>query len=259
MAVQGLQPKNLSIAKTKEVMRQQPSGRRPRGRSNRKHFVSPRSQTYDSHGPDVRVRGNAMQVYEKYVNLARDANSSGDRIAAESYQQYAEHYFRILNDTTDPQRPPAPERGAGDRPPGERPAGERPGGERAAGERPGAERPTAESKAPGEQPYPVDAEQPFVEGASAPATAQPNGELPEAAGASKKPAKAAKADGEAAQADGETAPTEGEKAEAKPRPKARPRARTKAKNGSAAESGNGAGGSVKTAPCEPSEASESGA
>ena len=90
-------------------MRQQPSGRRPRGRSNRKHYVPHRSQNYDSHGPDVRVRGNAMQVYEKYVNLARDAFSSGDRIAAESYQQYAEHYFRIINDTTDPQRA-APER-----------------------------------------------------------------------------------------------------------------------------------------------------
>ena len=65
--------------------------------------MSPRSQTFDSNGPDVRVRGNAHQVYEKYLALARDATSSGDRIAAEGYFQFAEHYFRLLNDSTDPQ------------------------------------------------------------------------------------------------------------------------------------------------------------
>ena len=65
--------------------------------------MSPRSQTFDSNGPDVRVRGNAHQVYEKYLALARDASSSGDRIAAEGYFQFAEHYFRVLNDSTDPQ------------------------------------------------------------------------------------------------------------------------------------------------------------
>ena len=91
-------------------MRQQPSGRRPRGRSNRKQYISPKSQIYDSHGPNVRVRGNAMQAYEKYLNLARDASSSGDWVAAEGYYQFAEHYFRIVNDSTDPQRAaPVPE------------------------------------------------------------------------------------------------------------------------------------------------------
>lgn len=84
-------------------MRQSNPGRRPRGRPNRKHHVSPRSQTFDSSGPDVRVRGNAHQVYEKYLALARDATSSGDRVAAEGYYQFAEHYFRVLNDSTDPQ------------------------------------------------------------------------------------------------------------------------------------------------------------
>ncbi|MEM6492422.1 MAG: DUF4167 domain-containing protein [Pseudomonadota bacterium] len=53
-------------------------------------------QTFDSNGPDVRIRGNAVQVYEKYQNLARDASTAGDRIAAESYYQHAEHYYRIL-------------------------------------------------------------------------------------------------------------------------------------------------------------------
>ena len=85
------------------------NGRRPRGRTNRKqHGGGPsRPHTFDSNGPDGRVRGNARQVYEKYLTLARDAQSAGDRIAAEAYYQHAEHYFRILSDTTDPQRPDA--------------------------------------------------------------------------------------------------------------------------------------------------------
>ncbi|MFQ6016944.1 MAG: DUF4167 domain-containing protein [Kiloniellaceae bacterium] len=78
-------------------------GRRPRGRPNRRqHGGSPRSTNYDSNGPEGRIRGNAHQVYEKYVALARDALSSGDRVSAETYYQHAEHYFRILNDSTDP-------------------------------------------------------------------------------------------------------------------------------------------------------------
>jgi hypothetical protein len=55
-----------------------------------------RHQTFDSNGPDVRIRGNAFQVHEKYLALARDAQSAGDRIAAENYLQHAEHYYRII-------------------------------------------------------------------------------------------------------------------------------------------------------------------
>ncbi len=84
-------------------MRQGSNGRRPRGRPHRKqHGGSPRHNSFDSNGPDGRVRGNAHQVYEKYVALARDALSSGDRISAETYYQHAEHYYRILNASTDP-------------------------------------------------------------------------------------------------------------------------------------------------------------
>ena len=84
------------------------NGRRPRGRTNRKQHGGgggggqPRIHTFDSNGPDGRVRGNARQVYEKYLSLARDASSAGDRVAAEAYYQHAEHYFRILSDSTDP-------------------------------------------------------------------------------------------------------------------------------------------------------------
>jgi hypothetical protein len=58
--------------------------------------MSLRHQTFDSNGPEVRVRGNAWQVYEKYQSLARDAAGSGDKVLAESYLQHAEHYFRII-------------------------------------------------------------------------------------------------------------------------------------------------------------------
>src|SRR3978361_1478845 len=56
-----------------------------------------RNHVFDSSGPDLRVRGTAQQLFEKYLQLGRDATSSGDRVMAESYFQYAEHYFRILN------------------------------------------------------------------------------------------------------------------------------------------------------------------
>lgn len=55
-----------------------------------------RSQTFDSNGPSVKIRGNAYQVFERYIALAREASSSGDRIAAENLYQHAEHYFRIM-------------------------------------------------------------------------------------------------------------------------------------------------------------------
>ena len=56
-----------------------------------------RNHVFDSNGPEVRVRGTAQQLFEKYLQLGRDATSSGDRVTAEGYFQHAEHYFRILN------------------------------------------------------------------------------------------------------------------------------------------------------------------
>jgi hypothetical protein len=55
-----------------------------------------RSQTFDSNGPNVKIRGNAYQVFERYLAMAREAASSGDRVAAENLYQHAEHYFRIM-------------------------------------------------------------------------------------------------------------------------------------------------------------------
>ncbi|HTR87151.1 MAG TPA: DUF4167 domain-containing protein [Reyranella sp.] len=55
-----------------------------------------RNQIFDSSGPDVRVRGNAHQVFDKYQALAREAAAGGDRIMAEAYWQYADHYYRVI-------------------------------------------------------------------------------------------------------------------------------------------------------------------
>jgi hypothetical protein len=54
------------------------------------------NRTYDSSGPEIKIRGSASHVYEKYLQLARDANSGGDRVMAENYLQHAEHYYRIM-------------------------------------------------------------------------------------------------------------------------------------------------------------------
>ena len=69
-----------------------------------------RNQTFDSNGPNVKIRGNAYQVFERYVALAREAASSGDRIAAENLYQHAEHYFRVMNANGEgnPHGPPRP-------------------------------------------------------------------------------------------------------------------------------------------------------
>ena len=79
-------------------MRHGTSTRRQRGRGNGgRRGSNQRMQVFDSNGPDVRIRGTAHQVTEKYLALAKDAASGGDRILAESYLQYAEHYQRIIN------------------------------------------------------------------------------------------------------------------------------------------------------------------
>ena len=71
------------------------------------HGSSSKSTNIDSSGPDIRVRGSAIQVNEKYMALANDASMSGDRIKAESFFQYADHYYRVYmlaNGGVDPRK-----------------------------------------------------------------------------------------------------------------------------------------------------------
>ncbi len=76
-------------------MRQGQQSRRGRNRGGRKPQNSI-SRNFESSGPDVKIRGTAMHIAEKYMSLARDAHSSGDSVAAENYLQHAEHYNRII-------------------------------------------------------------------------------------------------------------------------------------------------------------------
>lgn len=83
-------------------MRSGPNTRRPMRRGNSgggggRRGGSPRSQSFDSNGPDIKVRGNAQQVVDKYQALAREASTAGDPVMAENYYQHAEHYYRVLH------------------------------------------------------------------------------------------------------------------------------------------------------------------
>ena len=79
-------------------MRQPGKNNRQRGRGRRSGHNNGhinRNTTMDSNGPDVRLRGNAQQLHEKYIALANDASAAGERIQAEAYFQFADHYFRV--------------------------------------------------------------------------------------------------------------------------------------------------------------------
>lgn len=66
-------------------------------RGNNGQIPLNRNHVFESNGPDLRIRGTAQQLSEKYLQLGRDATGTGDRVQAEAYFQHAEHYFRILN------------------------------------------------------------------------------------------------------------------------------------------------------------------
>jgi hypothetical protein len=72
------------------VKRSRSRGRRPQTSNHNPN------RTFDSSGPEIKIRGSASHVYEKYLQMARDANAAGDRVAAENYLQHAEHYWRIM-------------------------------------------------------------------------------------------------------------------------------------------------------------------
>ncbi|MEM1371269.1 MAG: DUF4167 domain-containing protein, partial [Pseudomonadota bacterium] len=90
-------------------MRQGQQNRRGRGR-NRKG-QNPLTRSYESNGPDVKIRGTPAHVAEKYMSLARDAMASGDRVLAENHFQHAEHYNRIIMAYRDQQNAQAAENG----------------------------------------------------------------------------------------------------------------------------------------------------
>jgi len=83
-------------------MRQGQQNRRGRGRNQRKS-QNPLTRSFESTGPDVKIRGTPAHIAEKYISLARDAGSSGDPVLSENYLQHAEHYNRIIMSFRDQQ------------------------------------------------------------------------------------------------------------------------------------------------------------
>ena len=80
---------------------------RGRGRRPQNNNINP-NRTFDSTGPEIKIRGSASHVYEKYLQMARDANAAGDRVAAENYLQHAEHYWRLMAISQPQQQPYQP-------------------------------------------------------------------------------------------------------------------------------------------------------
>jgi len=72
------------------------NGQNKRMRGRNRKGQNPLTRVYESNGPDVKIRGTASHIADKYVQLARDAQASGDPVAAENYFQHAEHYFRLI-------------------------------------------------------------------------------------------------------------------------------------------------------------------
>ncbi|OUR76476.1 hypothetical protein A9Q83_14120 [Alphaproteobacteria bacterium 46_93_T64] len=66
------------------------------GQNNNNRRSSNGNRSYDSNGPDGKIRGSATQVYDKYISLGRDAQTASDHVGAENYYQHAEHYYRIM-------------------------------------------------------------------------------------------------------------------------------------------------------------------
>ncbi|MGB0748038.1 MAG: DUF4167 domain-containing protein [Magnetospiraceae bacterium] len=174
-------------------MNKGPSSKRSRPRGNNRRGPN-RNTVFDSNGPDVRVRGTAQQVIEKYLSLARDAASSGDRVSSENYLQHADHYQRLLAEVSgmrnegQPRNDPNRDRrrhgnGAGH---GDMDSGDDGAAEDSASQNVQAESSDAEADAatPAQDAAPVEAPQPVDEPKAPEAQAEP-----EAAAAPEEPEK----------------------------------------------------------------------
>ncbi|SDG51124.1 DUF4167 domain-containing protein [Roseospirillum parvum] len=117
-----------------------PKGR-PRPRPQKGSKPASRNQTYDSNGPAGKIRGNAHQVMEKYLLLARDALSQGDRVLAENFFQHADHYFRLGHNSGQPTARPERRADGDGEPQGREREGER-------DQERGGEQPSADSRPP---------------------------------------------------------------------------------------------------------------
>jgi len=132
------------------------SNKRMRGRGRK--GPNPLTRTYESNGPDVKIRGTAMHIAEKYQQLARDAQASGDRVMSENYNQHAEHYLRIVAAAQPQQQPMAHVSARGDSDDGYEGAAMNGSGHAGGNERPAQEQPSADNEL-----VDADSPQPFID------------------------------------------------------------------------------------------------
>src|SRR6201993_19266 len=94
-------------------MRNGQNNKRMRNRNNNnnnnRRGQNPMTRVFESNGSDIKICGTASHIAEKYLQLARDARSSGGSVAAENYYQHAEHYFRLIPPAQDPARQNQPQ------------------------------------------------------------------------------------------------------------------------------------------------------
>lgn len=117
---------------------------RTRGRGQRKPSGSNINRVYESSGPEGKVRGTPQQIIDKYLSLARDAQTSGHRIVAENFLQHAEHYQRLLVEAMDARQERNPNQQPSQQSGHEQPGHEQPGHEQPGHEQPHAGQPHAE-------------------------------------------------------------------------------------------------------------------
>ena len=122
------------------MKRQRGRGRKPGGGGGGNTHHNHGNRSLESNGPDVKIRGTAAQIYEKYSQFARDAQSGGDRVKYENYLQHAEHYYRVMAATMPRDRLLQQQNGEGGFQHGQQPVGE--GGQQLpseSGQQPGGE------------------------------------------------------------------------------------------------------------------------
>lgn len=194
-------------------MRPGQQNKRSRGRNSGRKHSNPLARNFESNGPDVKIRGNAAHIAEKYVQLARDAQASGDNVMSENYLQHAEHYFRILSAAQAQANPQQPRM---DQQPSSGDDDEDYEGEADTAQR---SQPQSETAEAGQQPEAASAEQPEKPARARRSSKAGKTEKTEKAETSDAPAKADSAsdEGQAGEGEGEEKPKRTRRTRRKPR------------------------------------------
>ncbi len=122
----GAEEGKLFLAIEFDVMKRTNNAKRSRGRGDGKKHSSNRSHNYESASPEGKLRGSPQQILDKYLVLAREAQTTGDRIACEGYHQHAEHFYRVINADGNRQRNNQGERNQNQRGQGSQPQAQQP-------------------------------------------------------------------------------------------------------------------------------------